>query len=907
MTTQRNSRQQKNGHVPRNAATDSTGLSAELAEQLRAIPADVFRPVILPLSTGVDLALARDIRSGLDAVRVPAQGRERPVVLTVGDEWCALHRGEVVFGDRVEGLQQALRSGLVPESLSDFLGPSGEGEGVDRLERWQRERLSPEVLRLRVEWLDRLRCDVGQLILDFNRPALNDAGGLDEKAWSVVDRLLDEALQDGLGLTSEDHTLAAALRQLASSSPTIAIEQAEGMWARWGGPGPAPTPQRLRVLLESIVRLPPFGHWARHLGFVYEQSLARHLAVGSDGWAMMETSTLKRREGIYYTPTDAVRFILGGAVEPVLDAVRGIALPGTAEAVLAAFDRLRSLRFFDPSVGGAEFLHEAIPRLAEIYRDLAGRAAKVLADRSAAMDGEALRVVVSGGTRPISLALAHNLYGFDLDPRAARYARLGLLSRASVEIAGERSAHDALREALEGHLRAEDTLKWAAPLVARCAKRTPHKQHFDDSPVPAQSEQSKEWTDHSFDLVVGNPPYRRLTEGERRHWSKQGYRSAESGDLFALFLEVMQALIRRPGQAGALVVPMSIAFSRGMASIRQVLLEPDRQSISFAHFDNIPDALFPAGKPENTNTNKANSQRATVVTLLPQAGPRSVRSSGLLRWRTSHRAQIWSRVHCSDVTGLASAADGVPKPGSEAEVRFLEVARRSGVPLGRLMSSTGHHELHVGATARYFIAATAEPQKKGGAIVFSFASRDVRDLAMAALNSNVFYWYWRVFGDGFHVTKSMVESFPLPSSWQRRYLDAAIEAARSLEEAIPHCRVSKRNAGQNVVAVNYNLRPDLLRCIDRLYADGIGYRDGGIEFLEESKATSFLEVHSARKRDPRSAVPEGVLSPLQAKGSTFPERSPVVLDIAPDATLPRRRTSRKLGADQLVLGWRSES
>jgi len=127
--------------------------------------------------------------------------------------------------------------------------------------------------------------------------------------------------------------------------------------------------------------------------------------------------------------------------------------------------------------------------------------------------------------------------------------------------------------------------------------------------------------------------------------------------------------------------------------------------------------------------------------------------------------------------------------------------------------------LYIPKAVRYFITAIPFDLERPNTIELR-VDPDVYHTVHITLNSNVFYWWWRVFGNGFQVDKRDVVSFPLlpidPKSAQ--------EYSNRLNHAIEDCRVYKNNAGKQVPNINYNFRQDLLQEIDALLMGSIGLK-----------------------------------------------------------------------------------
>jgi len=84
------------------------------------------------------------------------------------------------------------------------------------------------------------------------------------------------------------------------------------------------------------------------------------------------------------------------------------------------------------------------------------------------------------------------------------------------------------------------------------------------------------------------------------------------------------------------------------------------------------------------------------------------------------------------------------------------------------------------------------------------------DLARVLINSNVFYWYWRAFGDGFLLNVEVLSTFPVPNDPGSGYLDLATR----LDEVTAACISFKMFRGERIPNFNFNKRMDILLDID---------------------------------------------------------------------------------------------
>ena len=92
-----------------------------------------------------------------------------------------------------------------------------------------------------------------------------------------------------------------------------------------------------------------------------------------------------------------------------------------------------------------------------------------------------------------------------------------------------------------------------------------------------------------FDVVIGNPPYvsrRRVAES----YTPKGFQTEGCPDIYATVVERSVSVCRSDGRT-SMIVPLSLAFSLGFASLRSHLYG-ECDSLWFSSFGRIPSALF---------------------------------------------------------------------------------------------------------------------------------------------------------------------------------------------------------------------------------------------------------------------------------------------------------------------------
>lgn len=344
-----------------------------------------------------------------------------------------------------------------------------------------------------------------------------------------------------------------------------------------------------------------------------------------------------------------------------------------------------------------------------------------------------------------------------------------------------------------------------------------------------------------FDAVIANPPY----VGTKANGVITAlYETARCGDLYGWLFEKALRVIDKAGNLGT-VVPLSMMFSQSFTPLRRLLLSAN-VDLRLASFDNIPDQIFNGGKVSD-NTSKDNKQRTTIVLAHGSGKSSRILTTDLLRWSHHDRNVLFQNLRFSDTTNFCSVSS-FPKLGSDQLATFWRQLSKSERTIAELCDEMysesrrpdpGSIFLTMPRAAYNFISATPGPMARNKILSLSFKnSRDMK-LAQVLLNSNVFYWYWRVFGDGFCLSVDMVGNFPVPSPTNNKY----IELADQLDEIQETCSTYKVFRGERIPSYNFNRRMDVLLQIDEWIVKQVTPEiELALDIFAQCKSTSFLRA-----------------------------------------------------------------
>ncbi|MEM4258594.1 MAG: N-6 DNA methylase [Candidatus Thermoplasmatota archaeon] len=277
------------------------------------------------------------------------------------------------------------------------------------------------------------------------------------------------------------------------------------------------------------------------LGQVYEQYLGKLLAQTKSGKAKLTNGQAHRKEqGIYYTPTYIVDYIVKNTVGELLKNKK---------------TKVKDLKILDPACGSGSFLIKAFDCL---HNHLSG-----------GKESKQYRIDSQGKYSIKTEILKNNLYGVDLDNKAVEITKLNLLLKAT-----EKDRR--LPEEVDVHIKHGNSL-------------------IDDETVVGLNafkweEQFKEiMRKGGFDVAIGNPPYIsnwQLSETNREMvlYLDKKYEDITIGhwDIYILFIRKALSLLKEDGYL-SFIVPSSFAKEKYGKLLREFIVR-NHTLVSLAEF-----------------------------------------------------------------------------------------------------------------------------------------------------------------------------------------------------------------------------------------------------------------------------------------------------------------------------------
>jgi hypothetical protein len=515
----------------------------------------------------------------------------------------------------------------------------------------------------------------------------------------------------------------------------------------------------------------------------------------------------KRAEGVFYTPADVASFMAESIIRPLaVDAI--------------------PITVFDPACGSGVFLRAV---LAELRR---------LSPEADAFD----------------LACSC-LYGTDIDPWAVNAAAFVVLADCYQSVLARGIAPVAAWHAIRlnlahvnalcldpGKAIAHDNPDRIERLACRATLKAGRLPDVSSRGVPTGSLEFQivfpELAEGAR-IVIGNPPYADVgAANDLLSLSKrfETFRAAPkpSSDMFPLFVEQMTRLASPNAHGGAMVLPLSIACNTGrqFLALRRLLARTAGEW-RFAFFDREPHALF----GEDVKTRNA-------IVLWTRHGCETevrVATGPLRKWRGEDRARMLGSVSFTPV--LADIRSGIPKIEGVIQAQalsrlvgeqhtLLHAIRHFGRATLRDALHSDDSTVFVASTAYNFLSVFLRPPSgaidgaeqltENPMLALACPSREAAFQVFALLSSKLAFWWWHAHGDGFHVSKHVVETLPVGEAFRcSAFGDELTRLGESLWDEVSAAPVVSRNRGRTSFGFSAASSTKRER-IDALLVDALG-------------------------------------------------------------------------------------
>jgi len=330
-----------------------------------------------------------------------------------------------------------------------------------------------------------------------------------------------------------------------------------------------------------------------------------------------------------------------------------------------------------------------------------------------------------------------------------------------------------------------------------------------------------------FDAVIGNPPYDVFVESQYDLRSE----AAGTGNLFGHFI-VRGTHLTKPGGYFSLVVPLSLSCGSDFERVRKILYR-NFGKLRTTHYSIRPAKLFPDV-----------DQRITIFVAKEKGKtPCSVESSRLHRFNDGEQEQVVLNA----TTGIiGSMSEGyIPRVSNETGAsiykKFLSIKTTIADFLSKDPDDPNNTKWWFHSVGRYWLKAydSVPYFTRNGIRGISTNLHEVPALSKGAamvcvgiINSDLFYFWWLMQSDEFHLLTTEIASMPMPESLlSDDKLENAVKALMSDYQRNALRKTLKiKNVEIQMDEIHARKSRPLILEIDKILAPHYGFTDKELHF-----------------------------------------------------------------------------
>lgn len=325
-----------------------------------------------------------------------------------------------------------------------------------------------------------------------------------------------------------------------------------------------------------------------------------------------------------------------------------------------------------------------------------------------------------------------------------------------------------------------------------------------------------------FDVIIGNPPYVEYKD-IKNDYQILGYKTTDCSNIFAYVLEKCSRLSQSGSEVG-MIIPLS-AFSTDRMIPLITFLKNNSAQLSIANFSWRPGKLFDG----------ANLQ---LSILLQKIGKicKGINTTRYLMWDSEARSELFSKIDYVQ-TDDKRLAGCIPKLGAIEAVSILKKLRSRKKEIADCFTRISNNKVYYRRGGLYwkvfvdFVTGSSEEK------IINLVHDIDKYMIIAALSSNLWWWYFTITSDCRHLGNRDIGTFPfdpreLSFVSQRALSDLGKAYVKDLKKnAVDAIRVYKGKNSVECLSFRVNQSKKILDKIDQVLAKHYGFTDEELDFI----------------------------------------------------------------------------
>jgi hypothetical protein len=327
-----------------------------------------------------------------------------------------------------------------------------------------------------------------------------------------------------------------------------------------------------------------------------------------------------------------------------------------------------------------------------------------------------------------------------------------------------------------------------------------------------------------FDVIIGNPPY---LEARQVTYGLKDYASLESGAIHAMCIERSTRLLHKEG-CMSMIVPLSLPSTQRMHRV-QCLLETERNAW-YANYAWRPGKLF-----DTVN-------RALTIFVVTPHDDGSTFSTSYQKWTSDNRKGLFDRL-CYIKVARPRPAFWIPKIVDPLEQRIFAKCLAVQTAVKDFSGPSEHRIYHRTTGGLYWKVFTDFPpafrlngkaDRSSRETHFTVTKREHVKPLIAALSSDVFWWWYTISSNLRDLNPYDIRNFPLPQS---TLVDPELRTLSDLylkdlnRNSTTLVRAQRQTGRTETQSFKIQKSKSIIDRIDRVLAEHYGFTDEELDFI----------------------------------------------------------------------------
>lgn len=314
---------------------------------------------------------------------------------------------------------------------------------------------------------------------------------------------------------------------------------------------------------------------------------------------------------------------------------------------------------------------------------------------------------------------------------------------------------------------------------------------------------------NKYDLIIGNPPYVEDHKSDIVPKRKMGN----------LYTNILYNSLSHVAQKGKIsyIIPISFVSTARMSKIRDILFDLDA-NIKLLNFADRPDSLFVQVH-----------QKLTILMIDFDIDKKHITTSNYQYWYKDERHSLFDNIETVSHNFLFK--EFLPKIGNKVDLKIFNSIINNKTSLFNLLTANGEKSLYLSMRLTFWSKVFLDYKRSNEYKEFKVNNEELYFL-YCLLNSSLFFWFWTVVSDCWHITSKDLKYFRIPMEKidLKKYKEYYEELSKSLE-------MNKEFVGTKQTEFEYKHKKSIseIHKIDEVICKDFGLSKNEIEYIKNFK------------------------------------------------------------------------